>query len=268
MSLLCPDRPRGRLLLAALAVAAGFATFAGYLESTATRAPSPAPIAAARHDEQGPRQWSGTTAGARDLDLRPLVAGRVLRRAYAEGALVHRGDLLFQIDPGPFAARLAQARAALTSARGRADAEALRAAVDQARLDLDSTAVRSPITGVAADTQARPGDLVNPTSVLVTVSSIDPIRVRFQLAERDYLRLLDGQRPGVSKSQRFGELELEPAAGAAARALRGRLIATERQVDLASRTIGATGLFPNPGGRLRPGQPATVRELGQDAAGR
>jgi membrane fusion protein, multidrug efflux system len=263
LSLLCPDRPRGRLLLAAMAVAAGFATFAGYLDSTVS---SPAPAAAARHDEQGPRRWTGTTAGALDLDVRPRVAGRVLQRAYAEGALVHRGDLLFQIDPGPFAARLAQARAALASARGQADAEALQAAVDQARLDLESTAVRSPITGVAADTQARPGDLVNPTFVLVTVSSIDPIRVRFQLAERDYLRFLDGLRPGASASQRFGDLELEPAASGAGRALRGRLVATDRQVDLASRTIGATGLFPNPGGRLRPGQHATLRELGQDAA--
>ena len=274
-SLSCPRRPHGRLFLAAVAAAAGFAAFAGYLESTASspaavaaamsgRAGRPAPAADLRHDRRQWRQWRGTTAGDLDLDVRPGVAGRVLRRSYAEGALVERGELLFQIDPRPFQARLAQARAELGSPRSGASIEALQAALDQARLDLEATYVRSPITGVAATTQARPGDLVNPTSVLVTVSSIDPIRVRFKLDERDYLRYLDSLRPGSAAARRFGELELDPAGGA----LRGRLIATDRQVDLASRTIGATGLFPNPGGRLRPGQLASLRELGVDAAQR
>jgi multidrug efflux pump subunit AcrA (membrane-fusion protein) len=310
-SIFCPDCPRGRLFLAAMAAVAGLAAFAGYLESAVSSdAPAPTAVtavvaveaaaapqatpatsttdaggrtpdeaeAAARQDR---REWQGTTAGNLDVDVRPGVAGRVLRRDYAEGTLVQRGDLLFEIDPRPFQARLARAQAELSdpvAARGRAaSVAALQAAVDQARLDLESTVVRSPITGVAAATQARPGDLVNPTSVLVTVSSIDPIHVRFRLAERDYLRYLDTLRPGTAAAQRFGELELEPAGPhpVAAHALSappslpslqppliGRLIATDHQVDLASRTIGVTGLFPNPGSRLRPGQLATIRELG------
>jgi multidrug efflux pump subunit AcrA (membrane-fusion protein) len=291
-SLICPRRPRGRLLLAVVAAAAGFAAFAGYLESTAS---SPFPMtsmtaatatsaatatapaernagrsAPAADSRQDRREWRGVTAGDFDADVRPAVAGRVLRRAYGEGALVHRGDLLFQIDPRPFQARLDHARAELGSARDRASAEARQVALDQARLDLESTAVRAPITGVAAWTQARPGDLVNPTSVLVTVSSIDPIRVRFKLSERDYLLYLDGLRPGPAATRHFGELELEPAGGGALAPspLRGRLVSTDRQVDLASRTIGATGLFPNPGRRLRPGQIATLREPGLDTAQR
>jgi multidrug efflux pump subunit AcrA (membrane-fusion protein) len=105
------------------------------------------------------------------------------------------------------------------------------------------------------------GDLVNPTSVLATVSSIDPIRVRFQLDEPDYLRYLDGMQPGAAAARPFGALELELAPGKTFPE-KGYLAATDRQVDLTTRTIGAEGLFPNPGYRLRPGQLARIRERG------
>ncbi|MBV8199127.1 MAG: efflux RND transporter periplasmic adaptor subunit [Acidobacteria bacterium] len=210
------------------------------------------------------REWMASTAGSRDADVRPAVAGRVARRMVAEGSLVQRGDLLFEIDPRPFQARLAKARtdlADLAKARAPETLDALRAAVEQARLDLEATQVRSPITGVSAAPQARVGDVVNPTSVLTIVSSIDPIRVRFQLAEPDYLRYLDSLRPDAAATGRFGQLELQLAGGNTF-PQKGYLAATGRQVDLATRTIGVEGLFPNPGYRLRPGQVARIRELG------
>jgi membrane fusion protein (multidrug efflux system) len=252
---------RGQVLLAALIAAACCAAFAGYLESSP---PSPSPTAAgttAPGAAPPQREWTASTAGSLDADVRPEVAGRVARRMVAEGSLVRQGDLLFEIDPRPFQARLAQARAELARARGPESVEALRATVAQARLELAATAVRSPLTGVSSAPQARVGDLVNPTSVLTTVSSIDPIRVRFQLGEPDYLRYLDGLRPGAAAARRFGELELEIAGGKTF-PHKGYLAATERQVDLATRTIGVEGLFPNPGNRLRPGQIAKIRERG------
>jgi multidrug efflux pump subunit AcrA (membrane-fusion protein) len=286
------DCHRGRMLLAALIAAACCAAFAGYLESSPPAAPagpaSPdsrtAPVTAggigvmaggvatpggvpvsdpvSAPSSRATREWAATTAGSQDADVRPEVAGRVARRLAVEDGLVRQGEVLFEIDSRPFQARLDQARSELAAARDAESVEALRAAVEQARQALEAMRVRSPIAGVVRVLQARVGDLVNPTSVLATVSSIDPIRVRFQLDEPDYLRYLDGMRPGAAAAARpFGALELELAPG---RTLseKGYLAATDRQVDLATRTIGAEGLFPNPGYRLRPGQLARIRERG------
>ncbi len=256
---------RGQVLLAALIAAACCAAFAGYLESSPPAAP-PAVAAAGDLPAKAPlrrewREWTARVAGSQDADVRPAVAGRVARRMVAEGTLVRQGDPLFEIDPGPFQGRLAQAFAELAKARGPESREALQTAVEQARLDLQATVVRSPITGVSSAPQARVGDLVNPTSVLTTVSSIDPIQVRFQLAEPDYLRYLDSLRPGAAGVRAFGDLELELAGGRTF-PHKGYLAATDGQVDLATRTIGVAGLFPNPGNLLRPGQVARIRERG------
>jgi multidrug efflux pump subunit AcrA (membrane-fusion protein) len=254
---------RGQVLLAALIAAACCAAFAGYLESSPpSSSPTPAATAGGTAKETpAQREWMASTSGSLDADVRPGVAGRVTRRTVAEGSLVRKGDLLFEIEPGPFQARLARARGDLARARGQESVERLRAAVEQARLDLEATAVRSPISGVSGAPQAGVGDLVNPTSVLTTVSSIDPIRVRFQLDEPDYLRYLESLRPGAAPAGRFGELELKLAGGNTF-PHKGYLAATDRQVDLATRTIGVEGLFPNPGNRLRPGQIAKIRALG------
>jgi membrane fusion protein (multidrug efflux system) len=276
------------VLLAALIAAACCAAFAGYLESSPPAAPAGGPASPASRAGAGAatqafaagapvrptlretremrearetREWTATTAGSRDADVRPEVAGRVTRRLAAEDGLVRQGEVLFELDPRPFQARLDQARSGLAKAREGESLEGLRAAVEQARRALEATRVRSPIAGIARVLQARVGDLVNPTSVLATISSIDPIRVRFQLDEPDYLRYLDGLRPGTAAAQRFGELELELGPGMTLPE-KGYLAATDRQVDLTTRTIGAEGLFPNPGNRLRPGQMARVRERG------
>jgi membrane fusion protein, multidrug efflux system len=280
------DCHRGQVLLAALIAAACCAAFAGYLESSPPAAPAGPAAKASRMARvtagdtwamagggtvvggagapvRSPlkREWAATTAGSQDADVRAEVAGRVARRLAVEDGLVRQGEVLFEIDPRPFQARLDQALSELAAARDAESAEALRAAVTQARRALEATRVRSPIAGVASVLQARVGDLVNPTSVLATVSSIDPIRVRFQLDEPDYLRYLDGMRAGAAAARRFGALELELAPGKTLPE-KGYLAATDRQVDLATRTIGAEGLFPNPGYRLRPGQLARIRERG------
>jgi len=251
---------------ALLAAACCAAAFGGYLESSPPAAAA-GPAAQASRTARltaGEREWVATTAGSQDADLRPEVAGRVMRRLAVADGLVRQGEVLFEIDPRPFQARLDEARSALAAARTPESAEsveALRAAVEQARRALEATRVRSPIAGVTRALQAKVGDLVNPTSVLATVSRIDPIRVRFQLDEPDYLRYLAGMRPGAAAARRFGALELELAPGKTLPE-KGYLAATDRQVDLATRTIGAEGLFPNPGYRLRPGQPAKIRERG------
>jgi multidrug efflux pump subunit AcrA (membrane-fusion protein) len=120
------DCHRGQVLLAALIAAACCAAFAGYLESSPPAAPA-APSAPAS------RGWAATTTCSQDADVRPEVAGRVARRLAVEDGLVRQGEVLFEIDPRPFQARLDHARSELALARDAESVAALRAAVEQAR---------------------------------------------------------------------------------------------------------------------------------------
>jgi len=157
----------------------------------------------------------------------------------------------------------------------RAAVVALEAAVDQARLYLSWTRVTSPIGGIAGAATAQVGDLVMPQSALATVSRVDPLRVLFKLSEQEYLRFSEGESaaglagpaagtagtaraPGPEAAPRISRLELVLSDGTVF-PHPGRLIFTDREVDVKTGTIGAVGLFPNPGNLLRPGQYAKVR---------
>jgi RND family efflux transporter MFP subunit len=250
-------------------------------------------------------EWIGTTAGDINAQIRPQITGYLLRRVYEEGSFVRQGQLLFEIDPRQFQAQLQQAEANLgqgkanlakaerdvaryrplveqralsqqefdnaVSAQQVAEAAvvALEAAVAQARLYLGWTRVTSPIGGIAGAAAAQVGDLVNPQSVLATVSRVDPLRVLFNLSEQEYLRSRErgaagGAAGGAGGGRGFGELQMVLADGTIF-PHPGRLIFTDRQVDVKTGTIAAVGLFPNPGNLLRPGQYAKVRaETGFD----
>jgi len=237
-------------------------------------------------------EWIGTTAGDINAQIRPQITGYLLRRVYDEGSFVRQGQPLFEIDPRQIQAQLQQAEANLGQglanlakaerdvARYRPLAEqraisqqeldnavsaeqvaraavvALKAAVDQVKLNLSWTRVTSPIGGIAGAATAQVGDLVTPQSVLATVSRVDPLRVLFNLSEQEYLRYREGGVPGAA--QRISQLELVLSDGTVFPHA-GRLIFTGREVDVKTGTIGAVGLFPNPGNLLRPGQYAKVR---------
>ena len=240
-------------------------------------------------------EWIGTTAGDVNAQIRPQITGYLLRRVYEEGGFVRPGQLLFEIDPRQFQAQLQQAEANLGQGKAnlakaerdvarfrplvaqhavsqqeldnavsaeqvaRAAVAALAAAVDQARLNVSWTRVTSPIGGIAGAATAQVGDLVNPQSVLATVSRVDPLRVGFNLSEQEYLRYRErGSAASPAAGPRIGGLELVLADGSVF-PHPGRLIFTDRQVDVKTGTIGAVGLFPNPGNLLRPGQYAKVR---------
>ncbi len=241
-------------------------------------------------------EWIGTTAGNDNAEIRPKVDGYLLRRDYAEGALVQKGQLLFEIDPRQVQAQLEQAQANLAQGRaGLAKAQrdvarfeplaaekavsqqelddarsalqsaqatvgSLAAAVSQARLGLTWTRVTSPIAGIAGTATQQVGNLVSPTTVLTTVSQCDPIRVVYQLGEQEYLHLqqrLQQQSPAAPSG---GALELVLADGTVFPE-KGRLLFADRQVDPRTGTIATVGVFPNPGNLLRPGQYAKVRAV-------
>ncbi len=242
--------------------------------------------------------WVGTLDGYTNAQIQPQVTGYLIKQNYREGSYVHKGDVLFEIDPRPFQAvldqtkgQLAQAKAQLdlaninvnrdtpmaklhaipqsqldtdtqTKAAAEATVQTSEANVEQAQLNVGFTKVLSLIDGVAGLAQTQIGNLVATTTVLTSVSQVDPIKVYFPISEQEYLRLT-GKAPGsvdmlaVSNSV---PLQLTLANGSVYPES-GKIIFTNRQVDPQTGTIQVVGSFRNPGNILRPGQFGRVRAM-------
>ena len=170
----------------------------------------------------------GQTQGFQDVDIRARVEGFLETVNFREGSFVRKGDLLYQVDPKPLQATLAAARADQATARARlakanndvarytplvskqavsreeldnavaaqaaagSQVDAAIAAVDKATLDLGYTRVTSPIDGLVGTTLVKAGNLVGrgESTLLTTVSQIDPIIFRVGVSEADYLRVI------------------------------------------------------------------------------
>jgi membrane fusion protein, multidrug efflux system len=241
--------------------------------------------------------WIGTLDGMVNAEIRAQVSGYLLTQDYREGDFVHKGDLLFQIDPRPLQAaldvakgRLGQAEANLgktemdvrrytpLAAKGaisqedldnavaarlgaRADVEAAKAAVEQAALNLEFARITSPVDGLAGLALAQIGDLVGPAGpALTTISVIDPVKVRFTVGEQEYLafRKLNPTEADVAAFRRQSPAELILSSGGLYPHL-GRIFAAQREVDVRTGTLEVDGAFPNPDRILRPGMFARVR---------
>lgn len=238
-------------------------------------------------------EWVGTLDGFVNAEIRPKIEGYLQKQDYRDGAFVHQGDVLFEIDPRQYQAALDQStgvmsRAKATLAKARKDVErytplvaqkavsqeeldnALAAEMESSaalesakanaqkdRLNLTWTRVVSPIAGVVGIAKSQVGDLVNPQTVMTTVSQVDPIKVVFSISEKEYMRYADeiNQQHG---SGREGRLELVLDDGSLY-PHKGNVITVDRQVDVRTGTMTVKGAFPNPGNILRPGQYAKVR---------
>jgi membrane fusion protein (multidrug efflux system) len=240
-------------------------------------------------------EFTGEVRGGEDVEVRARIAGFLQSINYQEGTVVRKGQLLFTIDPKPFQATAASARAALDEAQARhnraviqvnrlrplvarnavsqqdldnavASEEATRASVaaaeaqlTTANLDLGYARVTSPITGLAGKRQVDVGSYVGspqPT-VLTVVSSLDPIRFDFTIAESEYLayaRAVRAQKGARVKPQ----LQLVLADGSI-HAYKGAVTVVGRGVSTETGTLPIQATFPNPGGLLRPGQFGRVR---------
>ncbi len=242
-------------------------------------------------------EWVGTLEGFVNAQIQPQVSGYLIRQAYREGALVRKGQLLFEIDPRPFQAVLDQARGQLAQAEAqmanaelnvkrdipeaeahaipqsqldtdtqalraaKASVEANQAAVEQATINLGYTRVVSLIDGIAGINTVQVGNLVGPSTVLTAVSQVSPIKVYFPISEQEYLRMADGGSPGsvdfITHASRI-PLQLTLADGNAY-PHPGRIIFADRQVNTQTGTIQIVGEFPNSRNLLRPGQYARVQ---------
>jgi len=242
-------------------------------------------------------EFTGRVTAIETVDLRPRVSGYVQQVAYQEGQEVKKGDLLFVVDPRPYKARLAQAEADLERARaearlaqmqdkraqtlveakaisreefetrraastqGDAAVRAAEAALDNARLDLQFTSVRSPIDGRAGRAMVTEGNLANAdTTLLTTVVSQDPVFVYFESDEQSFLRYQElarkGERAETKNPVRVGLANEEGYPH------EGTVDFVDNQVDSSTGTIRARAVLKNPDRMFTPGLYARVQLQG------
>jgi len=227
-------------------------------------------------------EWVTTLDGFVDANIQPQVSGYLIKQVYKEGSFVHKDDVLFEIDPRPFKVALEKAQSELAQAQAqegksdedvkrdtplaqekaiaqsqldddiqaqlaaKATVESAQADVDQAQLNLGYAQVKSLIDGIAGIAKGQIGDLVGPTTLLTTVSQVDPIKAYVSMTESEYS--IYTQTPSQDLAP---ELILQDEK---TYSLKGSFIFADRQVDTGTGTILVAVSFPNPGNVLRPGQ--------------
>ncbi len=144
----------------------------------------------------------------------------------------------------------------------RAQVEAAKAAVDKATLDLSYTRITAPISGLVGATLVKTGNLVGrgESTLLTTISQIDPALFRIGITEADYLRVARRVLDGGDKAGRQSAIQLTLADGTVYPHL-GKVSVIDRAVDSTTGTLGIQLLFPNPDLLLRPGQYGRARLL-------
>lgn len=270
-----------------------------------TSAPPPpvTTVAAATPLQREVVDWDdyvGRFEAIQDVEVRPRVSGVITRIAFQEGREVGKGQFLFEIDPRPYRAALAQAQAEsaragaqLANARtemvrarellaqnaisreeyeqklaaersAAAGLEAARAAVQTRALDVQFTSVRSPIAGRVSDKRVALGDSVAAGQTLLTrVVSVNPMWFTFDGAESFYLKYVRQAQSGERQSSRYAPNPVEiQLADEKEYRWRGRMVFVDNAIDTGSGTIRAHAEVPNPDGFLVPGMFGRARLLG------
>jgi membrane fusion protein, multidrug efflux system len=298
----------GVALMALLGAGAGLALLPEHTAPAAAQAAAPPPaipVAVAvvtQHDTTLWNEFSGRVEAVGRVEVRPRAAGAIVAAHFREGALVHEGDLLFTIDPAPYAAEVDRNEAQVTAAtahlalaqkeqaRGlqlvgsgamaqrdvdqrvnnfreaEANLRAARAALDTARLNLGYTEVRAPISGRVGKIEVTPGNLVpaGPAApVLTTLVSINPIYASFEADEHSVARALGGLQAGEDRSLQLARIPVRMGTlTTPGTPFEGRLQLVDNVVDGRSGTIRVRAVFANEDGQLMPGQFARL-QLGQ-----
>src|SRR5437867_4233666 len=241
-------------------------------------------------------EWVATLDGYVNAQIQPRVSGYIIEQNYKEGSVVRKGEVLFEIDPRPFKAALDQAKAQLAQAeaqlgkasldverdtplaqaraiaKSQLDTEiqaklgaqalvlAAKANVEQAELNMEFTKVTSLVSGIAGIAQVQIGNLVGPSSVLTSVSQVDPIKAYFTVSEQeftDFHRRFPTEE-SVEEQRKHIRLQLLLADGSVYERS-GTVYFADRQVNPATGAIRIAGVFANPNNLLRPGGYGRVR---------
>jgi membrane fusion protein (multidrug efflux system) len=240
----------------------------------------------------------GRTAPYLAAEVRPQVTGIIRERLFTEGSDVEAGQVLYRIDPAPYQAVVASARAALARAeaslevarlkaqryatlletdavsqqlydeaaaaekQAQAEVQAARAALDEARIELGYTQVAAPIPGRIGRSAVTPGALVtaNQADALATVQQLDPIYVDFTQSSAELLAL---RRGIVSGRVRRDDDDTIPVRlvleDGSEYGAEGRLAFSEVAVDPTTGSVTLRAVFPNPDGLLLPGMYVRAR---------
>jgi membrane fusion protein (multidrug efflux system) len=240
----------------------------------------------------------GQTRGSVDIPIRARVDGFLEEMQFLEGRPVKKGQLLYVIDPQPFQARLVEAQGRLAQAetslaKARSDLERIRplaemdavsqqdldgavaqyeaslgavqasaAQVEQAEIELSYTRITAPVDGLIGITQAKVGEYVSNSTVLNFVSQAHPIRVRFSINEREYLRFRRelGETMQNMDEEVAGDAVLELIlSDGSVHNHKGYLVNFNAAVDPTTGTLTLEADFPNPERLILPGQFARVR---------
>jgi membrane fusion protein, multidrug efflux system len=246
------------------------------------------------------REWqefSGRLQAPNTVELRPRVSGYIDRVAFADGARVKKGQLLFQIDPRPFQAEVERLVAERTRSvsdlelakanRARAErlisahaisreeyerqvaAEAsaqgalgsIDASLQEARLNREFTEVRAPIDGHVSRAIITAGNLVTSASLLTILVSDDPVYVYFDTDEQTYLRYAKAKRDHANANTGASDIYIG-LVDEDGYPHPGQLDFIDNQVDATTGTIRARAALANPDGRYTPGLFARVRLIG------
>ena len=290
------NKTRLRLVLLALSLAAiggGVSLWRNHQNAAPAAAKTPplVPVTAAKA-EQGEMpvllSLVGRTEAYEGVTLKSRVDGQVQSVAYTEGQAVNKGEVLVQLDPGDFNARMAQAQALVakdqaqlakaeadverymglkargfvsdekvnevrtTAAAAKATLAADQAALELARLQASYATIRAPFSGVVGARLVFPGSAVKTNdTALAVVNRISPLYVSFGVPERHLGRLRDAVKNGPMPVKiTLPGSKGEPLTGSA------RFI--DNAVDAATGTVQMKAVLENRDGRLTPGQFANV----------
>jgi len=240
-------------------------------------------------------EFSGRLSAVDSADVRPEVAGRITEIRFKDGQAVRAGDVLFVIDPRPYQAAVAKAKADLATALSNAqlahtefdrakkllDAQAVarayydqrvnqqgvasagiqsaRAVLAQAELDLDHAYVKAPIDGRVGRAEITVGNLVQTQNapLLTSIVSNDGIYADFDVDEQTYLRSVRAHAATVAQEQKLPvQLTLQ---GDATHVYDGTIESFDNKIETGTGTIRARARFANADGALVPGMFVSVR---------
>lgn len=238
------------------------------------------------------QEYSGRLEAVDKVEVRPLVSGTIVSVNFKDGSLVKKGDVLFVIDPRPYAAEVDRAQAQVAAAKARngyaqsdwqraqrliednaiakrdfdekknaaveaaANVQAAQAALEAARINLGYTKIVAPVSGRVSRAEVTLGNVVSVgagTPALTTLVSVSPIYASFDVDEQTYLKYIGRARSGTQVPVELG------LADEAGYSRKGTIASVDNRLDTASSTIRVRARFDNPDGTLVPGLYARVK---------
>ena len=250
-------------------------------------------------------EYTGRFEATEDINLRARVGGFLETVHFTDGAIVKKDDLLFVIDPRPYQAALNQAQSAIIAAQTKAefaanefkrssnlvksgsvsqgnfdekrqqqeqtiaDVQAAKAAAERARLDLEFTQIKAPITGKISNKKVSEGNLITggneSATLLATLVSLDPIYFYFDVDEQNYLkyvRLANGYiSPKLGEERRPVYVALMDEKDYTRK---GYMDFIDNRIDDSTGTLRGRAVFENPDMVLVPGLFGRIRIMGSE----